>query len=488
MDKNQNNKNNLIQRIKQINKSSNLLYYNEYLVKYYIKNTRNESNDESIMCIEREINLMKKIFGENIKEGEKEKFHKNMKEKFKKEMKIISNFFHPSLIKIIDFFEYPEDIFHVISENYQCSLEEFIKMQQNKKKYFSEKIILSFFTQICLGIKYIHDLNIIHRNINPSNILLISNRIVKLSNFELIRVLFTSSEKSITLVHNTWNCYISPEMGLNIPYSFKNDIWSLGILLFHMMALKVPFNLTQLNIIQNTKKVDHNFLLNRIPKHFSNDIKLLCVDLLKAYPADRPDINTVLNKYRIIKNEIEHMKKTLGNNVINNNQINTNNNNNIKNLYKKDLKIKLEEKNKDKLFKQKKSANELIKYINRDKNNNIKKRYKSFYSNHIKICDDNSYSNNNKNDSVMTNKKKDVINTKEKENLKISVYDNIMEKIKDPNNIMGQNYITGEIINIPDNSESLDFLKFNDNMNTNNSNQISNISNNMVHKKEIKEK
>jgi NIMA (never in mitosis gene a)-related kinase len=326
MDKNQSNKNNLIQRIKQINKSSNLLYYNEFLVKYHMKNIRKESNDESIICIEREINLMKKIFGDNIKEEEKEKFNKNIKEKFKKEMKIISNFSHPSLIKIIDFFEYPENIFHVISENYQCSLEEFIKMQQNKKKYFSENIILSFFAQICLGIKYIHDLNILHRNINPSNVLLISNRIVKVSNFELLRILFTSSEKSITLVNNAWSCYISPEMGLNIPYSFKNDIWSLGILLFHMMALKVPFNLTQLNIIQNTKKVDKNYLLNKIPKHFSNDIKLLCVDLLKAYPAERPDINTVLNKYRIIKNEIEHIKKTLGNIVINNNQINTNNN------------------------------------------------------------------------------------------------------------------------------------------------------------------
>ena len=83
------------------------------------------------------------------------------------------------------------------------------------------------------------------------------------------------------------------------------------------------------------------------------------------------------------------------------------------------------------------------------------------------------------------------IQNKENENLKISVYDNIMEKIKDPNNIMEQNYITGEIINIPDNSESLDLFKINNITNTNNSNQTSNNNNNnnkILVKEEIKEK
>ncbi len=488
MDKKHNSKTSIIQRIKQINKT-NILYYNEFLVKYHPKNTQKEFNNKSILCIEREINIIKKIPLEKETEEEKEKLYKNVKEKFKKEMKIISKFSHPSLIKIIDYFEHPDNIFHVISENYQYSLEEFIKMQQNKKKYFSESIVLSFFTQICLGIKYIHDLNILHRNINPSNILLISNRIVKLSNFELIRVLFTSNEKSITFVNNTWNCYMSPEMGLNIPYSFKNDIWSLGILLFHMMALKVPFNLAQLNIIQNTKKVEQNYLFNKIPNHFSNDIKMLCIDLLKAYPADRPDINTILSKYRIIKNEIEHTKKILGNINVNNPE---NNNNNIKNLYKTGLKLKIEEKNKDKLKDKFRDKNSVKDNNKGDLNNYFKKRHKSFYSNHVKICDDNSCSNiSNNNNNIKTNKKLELMKKNENENLKISVYDNIMEKIKDPNNIMEQNYITGEIINIPDNSESLDLFKINNITNTNNSNQTSNNNNNnnkILVKEEIKEK
>ena len=300
-------------------------------------------------------------------------------------------------------------------------------MQKRKNKYFSESLVLSFFTQVCLAIKYIHDLNILHRNINPSNIILVSNKIVKISNFDLSRILYTSNEKSITLIKNSWESYISPEMGMNIPYSFKNDIWSLGILLFNMMALNCPFNNKQLFDIQNIKKVDKVYLYNKLPKHFSNDIKNLCIDLLKAYPAERPDINTVLNNYRIIKNEISKVEKILGGNL---NKID-----NIKNMYRTDLN-----------FKQKIEA----KTKSKNKNNRIS----SIYAQYLKRASSNAKNKDNT--------KKD--NKKENEVLKLSVYENLNQKIMDPNNIMGRDMVYGQIINDRD---SEDFSFNNNGINSN---------------------
>ena len=435
MEKNSNNNTNrLIQRIKQINKQNNC-DYKEFIVKYFPKNNEKE-NSHPIICVEREFNILKKISNEPISEEEKEKLSKNLKEKFEKEMTIIMQFSHPNIIKIMDYFEQDENIFHVITENYQYDLSEFIKIQLNKKKYFSESIILSIFTQICLGIKYIHDLNILHRNINPSNILLISNKVIKISNFDFYRLLFNSNERSITFVNNSWKEYMSPEMNMNIPYSFKNDIWSLGILLFHMMALKVPFNYKQLNEIQNIKKVDANYIISKIPRHFSNDIKYLCVDLLKAYPADRPDINSILSKYRIIKNQIKEIGKIIGGvNIINPNNFN------IKNIYKN------------------KGAN---KNKNEEKNViNNKKKFNFIKEKLVKIGDDKKNKINNK--------------IKEKNGHKISLYENIKEKVKDPNNIMEDNYITGTIINLPDNIEALDLTNL---IKNNNSKQEKSSSNN----------
>lgn len=413
------------QKIKIISKQNNL-DYTEYLVNYFPRKN-NKENNKPIVCIDREIDIPKRFSKENMKDEEKKILYKKTKDHLEKEIKEISKLSHKGITKIIDYFEEPENVFHIISENYQCDLDDFIKMQKRKNKYFSESLVLSFFTQVCLAIKYIHDLNILHRNINPSNIILVSNKIVKISNFDLSRILYTSNEKSITLIKNSWESYISPEMGMNIPYSFKNDIWSLGILLFNMMALNCPFNNKQLFDIQNIKKVDKVYLYNKLPKHFSNDIKNLCIDLLKAYPAERPDINSVLNNYRIIKNEISKVEKILGGNL---NKID-----NIKNMYRTDLN-----------FKQKIEA----KTKSKNKNNRIS----SIYAQYLKRASSNAKNKDNT--------KKD--NKKENEFLKLSVYENLNQKIMDPNNIMGRDMVYGQIINDRD---SEDFSFNNNGINSN---------------------
>jgi NIMA (never in mitosis gene a)-related kinase len=413
------------QKIKIISKQNNL-DYTEYLVNYFPRKN-NKENNKPIICIDREIDIPKRFSKENMKDEEKKILYKKTKDHLEKEIKEISKLSHKGITKIIDYFEEPENVFHIISENYQCDLDDFIKMQKRKNKYFSESLVLSFFTQVCLAIKYIHDLNILHRNINPSNIILVSNKIVKISNFDLSRILYTSNEKSITLIKNSWESYISPEMGMNIPYSFKNDIWSLGILLFNMMALNCPFNNKQLFDIQNIKKVDKVYLYNKLPKHFSNDIKNLCIDLLKAYPAERPDINSVLNNYRIIKNEISKVEKILGGNL---NKID-----NIKNMYRTDLN-----------FKQKIEA----KTKSKNKNN----RLSSIYAQYLKRASSNAKNKDNT--------KKD--NKKENEVLKLSVYENLNQKIMDPNNIMGRDMVYGQIINDRD---SEDFSFNNNGINSN---------------------
>lgn len=429
------------QKIKIMSKQNNL-DYTEYLVNYFPRKN-NKENGKPIVCIDKEIDIQKRFSKENMSDEEKKVICKKTKDHLEKEIKEISKLSHKGITKIIDYFEEPENVFHIISENYQCDLDDFIKMQKRKNKYFSESLVLSFFTQVCLAIKYIHDLNILHRNINPSNIILVSNKIVKISNFDLSRILYTSNEKSITLIKNSWESYTSPEMGMNIPYSFKNDIWCLGILLFNMMSLNCPFNNKQLFDIQNIKKVDKVYLYNKLPRHFSNDIKNLCIDLLKAYPAERPDINSILNNYRIIKNEIFKVEKIVGGNL---NKID-----NIKNMYRTDLnfKQKIEVKNKSK-----------------NKNNKLS----SIYTQYLKRASSNV---KDKDNSKTDNKK-------ENEFLKLSVYENINQKIMDPNNVMGKDLIYGQIISDKD---SQDF-SFNNNGINNNKNN----SNNFGSKEKLEEK
>ena len=386
------NKISRIQRIKKLNKFSTS-ETNVYLIKYIPKKSIKNNNGilEPIICIEKEININKISSEINYS-----------KEKLEKEIKLINSFPSNYFLKIFEYFQYPENVFHIITENYQSDLSELIKQQITKKNFFSENIIISIFTQIFNGIKYLHDLNILHRNINPSNIVLISNKTVKISisNF-FLRSLFNENERSITFVNNNYLEYMSPEMVMNIPYSFKNDIWALGVLLFNMMSLKLPFNIKQLNEIQFTKKVDSNLLYNRLPKYFSNDIKNLCVQLLKAFPADRPDINTIFKKYKIFSNKNDFL--------INMNKTECNN-------------------------------DKIINNINNNKHLERKHNFKSFCSKYIKFGSDRKIITKN----IKDNEHKDS-------DFKVSIYENIKEKIEDPYNIIynkQNNIMNTNIINI----------------------------------------
>lgn len=71
--------------------------------------------------------------------------------------------------------------------------------------------------------------------------------------------------------------YLSPEIIESRPYSFKNDIWSLGILLYEMCALKPPFMSQGIHIlVMKIIKGDYQ----PIPEKYSNDLSILIDSLL----------------------------------------------------------------------------------------------------------------------------------------------------------------------------------------------------------------
>ena len=155
-------------------------------------------------------------------------------------------------------------------------------------------------------------------------------------------------------------------------------------------------------------EITSNLLYNRLPKYFSNDIKNLCVQLLKAFPADRPDINTIFKKYKIFSNKNDFL--------INMNKTECNNDKNINN-------------------------------INNNKHLERKHNFKSFCSKYIKFGSDRK---------IIT---KDIKDNEHKDSdFKISIYENIKEKIEDPYNIIynkQNNIMNTNIININSDSNNI---------------------------------
>ena len=87
--------------------------------------------------------------------------------------------------------------------------------------------------------KHVHDRKILHRDIKCQNVFVCKNGCIKLGDFGIARVLRNTMEVAKSMVGTPY--YLSPEIIEGRPYSFKSDIWSLGVMLYEMCALRPPF-------------------------------------------------------------------------------------------------------------------------------------------------------------------------------------------------------------------------------------------------------
>lgn len=85
--------------------------------------------------------------------------------------------------------------------------------------------------------------------------------------------------------------YMSPEICENKSYSYKTDIWSLGVILYELCALKPPFDANSLpSLALKITKGDYPSL----PSFYSRELKQLISSLLHQEPEKRPNTNKIL--------------------------------------------------------------------------------------------------------------------------------------------------------------------------------------------------
>ena len=80
---------------------------------------------------------------------------------------------------------------------------------------------------------------------------------------------------------------MSPEICSNLPYTIKTDIWSLGVILYEMCALRKPFNANNLPFL--AMKISRGSF-RPIPNHYTISMKKLVRKLLTVDPKNRPTV------------------------------------------------------------------------------------------------------------------------------------------------------------------------------------------------------
>lgn len=308
---------------------------------------------------------------------------KKDKENAYQEGKILSQLSHPNIIKFTEVIIEKQDIcppitcLHIVMGYAdEGDLLQKIKEQQQhlQGKLFQEDQIINWFTQICLAIKHIHDRKILHRDIKSQNIFLTKTGRILLGDFGIAKCLNNTIDKAKTIVGTPY--YLSPEIINNEPYEYKSDIWSLGVLLYEMCMLTVPFN------AQNFPQLTIKIIKGSYPpvsQLFSKELIGVVKNLLSVNIKQRPTINEILSypilksRIRLFLNEDEYYKEFGCGNVI--------------------KKFK-EEKNKDKK-RDRSSVNRSNRKRSNDKQTKSKERNDS-YDNYFKPKDNKNGINSNR--------------------------------------------------------------------------------------------
>lgn len=156
--------------------------------------------------------------------------------RFKNESRAIAVLSHPNIVKVYDV-SFGDRLQYIVMEYIDgITLKEYIEQQ----KTVTWKEAVHFTLQILHALQHAHSKGIIHRDIKPQNIMLLSDGTIKVTDFGIAR--FSNSEtrtmtdKAIGSVH-----YIAPEQACGSLTDEKADIYSVGVMLYEMLTGTLPF-------------------------------------------------------------------------------------------------------------------------------------------------------------------------------------------------------------------------------------------------------
>jgi NIMA (never in mitosis gene a)-related kinase len=137
--------------------------------------------------------------------------------------------------------------------------------------------------------KHIHDRKIIHRDLKGQNVFLTKKGIIQIGDFGIAKVLAATMAKAKTCVGTPY--YLSPEIVQSQPYTLSTDVWSMGVMLYELCALRPPFDASSLHLL--SMKIVRG-VYNPAPIQFSSGMHALIKACLDINPSRRPTVNQIL--------------------------------------------------------------------------------------------------------------------------------------------------------------------------------------------------
>eukprot|EP00239_Pterosperma_sp_CCMP1384_P000543 CAMPEP_0197852968 /NCGR_PEP_ID=MMETSP1438-20131217/21858_1 /TAXON_ID=1461541 /ORGANISM="Pterosperma sp., Strain CCMP1384" /LENGTH=549 /DNA_ID=CAMNT_0043467221 /DNA_START=182 /DNA_END=1828 /DNA_ORIENTATION=+ len=236
--------------------------------------------------------------------------NKREREECLKEINYLTELHHPYLAYCKDSFVDKGQLAIVMPFYSGGDLSSVIKKNKQRNTRVPEEVVLEWLAQLMLAAEHLHSRKMLHRDIKADNIFMstcdrpssagapVKRVSVLLGDFGIARVLEYSNAKARTQCGTPY--YMSPELFKGTPYNHKSDIWGLGVVLYELMALQVPFTAQSMSGLGNAVMKTNP---KPLPNNYSGVLRQLVMSMLSKNPTTRPSAADIL-RHPLLKDKV----------------------------------------------------------------------------------------------------------------------------------------------------------------------------------------
>jgi eukaryotic-like serine/threonine-protein kinase len=164
----------------------------------------------------------------------------NFVERFRREAQSAANLTHPNIVAVYDWGKYANTYFMAMEYVQGRTLADILRANGHINSVQAAEIA----NEVAAALGNAHASGVVHRDIKPANILIGANGQVKVADFGIARAMNAPSENNLTQVGSVMGTatYFSPEQAQGAQPDPRSDLYSLGIVLYEMVAGKPPFS------------------------------------------------------------------------------------------------------------------------------------------------------------------------------------------------------------------------------------------------------
>ncbi|KAJ6919209.1 serine/threonine-protein kinaseY17 [Populus alba x Populus x berolinensis] len=232
-----------------------------------------------------------------IKVLKPERVSAEMLREFSQEVYIMRKVRHKNVVQLIGACTRSPNLCIVTEFMAKGSLYNFLHKQ---KGVFKLPSLIKVAIDVSKGMNYLHQNNIIHRDLKTANLLMDENEVVKVADFGVARV---QTQSGVMTAETGTYRWMAPEVIEHKPYDYKADVFSFGIVMWELLTGELPYS--YLTPLQAAVGVVQKGLRPTIPKHTYPKLAELLERCWQRDPTQRPNFSQIIDILQQIATELE---------------------------------------------------------------------------------------------------------------------------------------------------------------------------------------